>query len=466
MVYSAIAEHVLPAIYDLAEKTSRYRCRRVLERTQYLSREEIIQLQNSNLRALIKHAYQTVPYYNRKFKEGRLKPSDIATVEDLSKLPVLTKDDIRQNFEDLISQRFPRSQLVPYRTGGTGSPMRFFITKSKISWEVAAEYRAYSWAGYRFGDRCFMFWGSPIDLGRRTSRHERISRKLARRFERIVAVDPWLLSETVLGKFAYLLRNFRPVIIRGYAGPVYIMAKYLLENNIHDVRSRAVITSAETLFKPMRTAIENAFESEVFDYYGSREAGAIASECEEHSGYHVSAENHAIELVNAGEQVSHGETGEILVTTLRNFGMPLIRYSIGDVGKSSDEICNCGRGLPLMKSIVGRASHLLRVRDKSSGRIVPLDASVLMDYLIIHFKSSLQGFRIIQESLDRVVVKIVRGKHYVENDIEFLANQLHKYLGPEMEIVIELVDDIPPFPSGKRSPLISKINAFESYDQK
>jgi len=455
-----MAENILIPIYDLTQKTSRYSCRRILEHTQYLSREGINQLQNDNLRALIRHAYQTVPYYNREFKERRLRPDDIAKVEDLRKLPVLTKDDIRRNFEDLISRDFPINRLIPYRTGGTGSPLRFFVTKSKISWEVAAEYRAYSWAGYKFGDRCFMFWGSPIDLSMRISQHERILRKIARSFERIVVVDPWVLSETVLEKFAYMLRNFKPRIIRGYAGPVYIMARYLLENKIYDVRPKAVITSAETLYKSMRTVIENAFGSPVFDYYGSREAGAIASECEEHSGYHISAENHVLEFVKEGENVSHDETGEILITGLRNYGMPLIRYQIGDVGKPSNEFCACGRGLPLMKSIEGRASQLFRVLDKSSGKIIPLDASVLMDYLIIHLKSNLEGFRIIQESLDRVVVQVVKREGRLTNDSSFLIEQLGKYLGGEVQIIVEEVDFLPPLPSGKRSPLISKIDDF------
>jgi len=295
-----------------------------LEKTQYLPREEINRLQIKNLRALIKHAYRTVPYYHRAFKETGLRPEDIKTIKDLKKLPVLNKVVIRQNFRDLISRDFPKSQLLSYQTGGTGSPLKFFNTRDQRSWEIAAEYRAYSWAGYRLGDRCFMFWGSPIDLGTHTRRYVQIAKNVARLLERIVMVDPWVVSNRVLSRFAQMLKEFDPKIVRGYAGPVYIVARYLLENNIDDVRPKAVITGAETLFDPMRKTIERAFGCPVFDYYGTREVGAIAAECREHCGYHITAENVVLEFIREGEHVSCGENGAILITGLRNYGMPLI----------------------------------------------------------------------------------------------------------------------------------------------
>ena len=460
-VYSAIIQNWLVPIYDLVRMTSRFKCGRILDKTQYLPREEINRLQMKSLHALITHAYRTVPYYHRVFKETGLRPEDIRTVKDLKKLPVLNKVVIRENFKDLISKDFPKNQLVPYRTGGTGSPLKFYITRDQMSWQVAAEYRAYSWAGYRLGDRCLMFWGSPIDLGTHRRQYVHIAKKVAHLLERTVLVDPWVLSDRVLSMFAHMFKEFDPKIVRGYAGPLYIVARYLLENDIGDVRPKAVITSAETLFDPMRKTVERAFGCPVFDYYGSREVGAIAAECEEHCGYHITAENVLLEFVSEGEHVSCGENGAILVTGLRNYGMPLIRYDIGDIGKHSNEICSCGRGLPLMESIEGRASQFLGVRDKHSGRIVPLDASVIMDYIMIHLKSPLESFKIIQESLDYVVIKIVRGKYYLKEDTDFLLEQLHNYLGTDVNIDVQFVDALPPLPSGKRSPFISKINAFE-----
>lgn len=446
-------------IYDLVRGTSRYKYGKILEKTQRLNQDEINRLQLKNLHALLTHAYRTVPYYHTVFKQRGLRPGDIKTVQDLNKLPVLNKADVRKNFTDLISKDFPTKQLIPYETGGTGSTLKFYITREKISWEVAAEYRAYGWAGYRLGDRCFMFWGSPKDLSRHMFGYAHIAKRVAGLLERIVVVDPWVLSDENLSIFANMLKDFDPDVVRGYTGPVYIVAKYLLQNKIEDVRPKAVITSAETLFDPMRKTIESAFGCPVFDFYGSREVGAIAAECEEHCGYHITAENVVVEFLRENEHVSAGENGEIIVTGMRNYGMPMIRYNTGDVGKPSAEVCSCGRGLPLMRSVEGRTAQFLAVRDENSGKIIPIEAAVI-EYVLFHLNLPLESFRIIQESLTHVVIKIVRDKGYSQEKTDFVVEHLRKYLGTSLEIEIEFVDTLSPLPSGKRSPFISKVKAF------
>lgn len=457
-MYTAIAENMLLPFYDLLRRTSRYKCGKILEKTQYLPIDEIARLQNKNLRALITHSYRTVPYYHRIFKEKGLRPEDIKTVRDLGKLPVLKKVDVRENFADLISKNFPKNKLIPYQTGGTGSPLRFYITKDQMSWEVAAEYRAYAWADYKFGDSCFTLWGAQTDLQRARGG---IARKVAGLLSRTTVVDPFFLSDEVLSDFVDIVKRLNPKVIRGYATPVYVLSRYLLEKGIDDVRPKTVITSAETLFKPMRKTIEEAFGCDVFDYYGSREIGGIAFECEEHNGYHITAENVVVEFVRDGDNVEPEQNGMIVLTGLRNYGMPLIRYENGDVGEPSKEVCNCGRGLQLMKSIMGRLSQFLAGCEKGSGRIVPLHASLMMDHFMTHLKSPPQNYRIIQESVDYLIIKIVKSKNYSNEDTGLFVKQLRDYLGTDVKIEVQFVDDLPPLPSGKRSPIISKIDAFE-----
>jgi phenylacetate-CoA ligase len=212
----------------------------------------------------------------------------------------------------------------------------------------------------------------------------------------------------------------------------------------------------------MRKSIEKAFGCQVFDHYGSREIGSIASECEEHSGYHIAAENVVVEFVKDDEHVSQGEDGVILLTGLRNYGMPFIRYQIGDVGSPSKETCNCGRGLPLMKSVKGRISQFFVVCDENSGKTTPVDMSLLMEYIMIHLKSRPDSYRAIQERRDYIRVEIVQSKSYSPQDTNFLVEQLHKYLGASVKIEIKFVDVLPPLPSGKRSQFISKVSAFNT----
>ena len=455
-IYPYLMENLALPVYDIVRGTYRFRFGKVLQKTQWLSREEIERLQTRNLRVLLKHAYESVPYYRRIFRQRGLSPCDIQSVDDLVKLPILTKADVRKNFEDLISRGFPRSRLISYRSGGTGNQVKFYITKEQRSWEVAAEYRAYGWAGFRRGNRCFMFWASPIDL----SKYSSVVRRFAKTLERIFIVDTYVISLEVLDRFAYLLGKFNPEIIRGYATSVYMMAKYLLETGVDYVRPRAVITNAETLFDFMRETIEEAFSCPVFDSYGSREIGALAAECEEHSGYHISVENVAIEFVREGKHVAAGEKGLIIVTSLRNFGMPFIRYKIGDVGRPSSEVCSCGRGLPLASQIEGRVSEFMAVYDKKSQRVVPV-GPVYPVIIIALIQMPLKSVRVIQESLDKLVVKAVKDRGYSQKHTDFLLDYMHKFLGDDITIEVEFVHSIPPLPSGKRSSFISKINSFE-----
>ena len=445
---------VLP-VYDIFRGTSRQKFSSVLQRTQWLSRDKIERLQEDNLRVLLKYAYENVPYYRRIFRKRGLTPSEIKGVDDLEKLPILTKADLRKNFKDLISRNYPKSNLIRYTSGGTGDPVIFYITTEKLSWEIAAEFRAYSWAGYNLGDTCFLIWGSPSDLSKRKN----IISHFTRFFENIHTVNALnQITDEILNVYVSSMKKIKPKIVRGYAHSIYLLAKFMLEKNIECAGIKSVITTAETLLDSRRKIIEEAFDCPVFDCYGSREVGAIAAECEKHEGYHVSAENVVLECTKNGEKVAPGEFGEILVTNLRNFGMPLIRYKIGDVGVQSDEICSCGRGLPLLSSLEGRMIEFLTIFDRKSNKKIPISPVV---FQIALGQLPLKQYQIFQDRLDRIIIKIVKDNGYLPKHKEFLMNHLHHYIDNGTKIDIEYVDNIPPMPSGKRPLSISRINPFE-----
>jgi phenylacetate-CoA ligase len=371
------------------------------------------------------------------------------------KLPVLTKAGLRKNFNALISRSFQADKLVPYHSGGTGDPVHFYVTKDSLSWEIAAEFRAYGWAGYHLGDPCFVLWGSRADL----SKHMSMVLRFTKRLENVLTVDAFLMPDEVLSRYASLLKKFNPQIVRGYAHSVSLLARYLLENGVDNVRPRAVITTAEILTDSRRKIIEEAFGCPVFDYYGSREVGGLAAECEAHCGNHISVENVVMEFTQEGERVAAGEKGAILLTSLRNFGMPFIRYQIGDVGKPLDDVCACGRGLPLMSSIDGRTMEFLRVLDKSSGRVVSVSPGVFevaLGYL------PLKQYRIYQESLKKIVIKAVKKDEYSQEHTDFMNRYVRNYFGNDVSIEIEFVDDLPPMPSGKRPLAVSKLDQVYS----
>jgi phenylacetate-CoA ligase len=290
----------------------------------------------------------------------------------------------------------------------------------------------------------------------------KLIRRLTSALENVSFLNTYVLSAEVLDKYITFMRKFNPEVIRGYASSVYLIAKYMSEKGIKCAHPKAVITTAETLLDFQRKTIEEAFNCQVFDYYGSREIGSIAAECEVHNGYHISAENLVLECVKDGEQVSAGENGEILLTSLRNYGMPFIRYAIGDVGKLSEDPCACGRGLPLLASIEGRISQFMSVLDKRLGKIIPVSTAGpgLFGGALMYLP--IERYRIIQESLDKIIIIAVKGRNYSQRHTDLLIEHIHKFLGNNITLEIKFVNHLPPLPSGKRSVFISKINPFRS----
>jgi phenylacetate-CoA ligase len=175
--------------------TTRHKYRRELEKTQWLSTEEINKIQIKNLKAVINHAYSTVPYYKKLFKEVDLYPSDIKEINGLNKIPPLSKSNIQNNEDLLLSQNMPQNQMISYYSGGTGNPIDFFITKDQISWEIAAEFRAYSWADYHLGDRCALFWGSPFEI----SKQEKMIKRITSWIEGIKLFSTYTIWDELLG---------------------------------------------------------------------------------------------------------------------------------------------------------------------------------------------------------------------------------------------------------------------------
>ena len=457
-LYNSMVNNLVLPVYDLVRGTNRHKYGKILEKTQWQSPQEIADQQNTSLRALIKHAYETVPFYNRVFKENNIKPEDIREQKDLVKIPPITKKDVVNHKEEMVSTAIPREKLIEYMSGGTGDQITFYVTKEQLSWELAAEYRAYGWGGYKLGDKCQLFWGSPIDM----AKSEKLTKQITSWIERVRIVNTYFIKDEVMEGHLKSLREFRPEVIKGYSSSVYMVAKYINEKGLTEFRPRTIITSAESLFPHYREEIENAFQCKVFDYYGSREIGALAAECEEHDGFHISAENLVMEFTKDNEPVDEGENGLIYITSLRNYGMPFIRYEIGDVGKPSYETCPCGRGLPLISSLEGRSSQFMAVKDKETGKIIPVSTAApgIIGNLLMYVP--VDSYRILQESLEKVTVQIVPAENYSEKDSEFLIDHLYEYLGDNIEVEIEKLDYMPPLPSGKRSVFISKINPFHS----
>lgn len=408
---------------------------RSLMKSQWLKPDDLQQLSTKKLRLLLKYAYESVPYYHGAFKKRKMRPDSIKSVEDLPKLPLLTKRVVRENFQFLLAKNFPRKNLILWHTGGsTGEPMRFMHDSTSLHWLNAAVLRSFYWAGYRRFDKMVNVWGLPSEFPQ------------VKPWQRQVTISTLGADYSRLRGYLRFMEEFGPKGIRGYASSIYLLARAA---EAMRVSLDYAISSSEMLFGHYRKLIESRFGCEVYDNYSSREL-MIASECEEHAGYHIAAENILVEFVRDGEHVSSGEIGEIIITDLRRYGMPFIRYAIGDLGKSCSETCPCGRGLPLIESLEGRVTDIIRTPD---GKFISSPALTLLFDGI-----NIEQYRIEQKSAEELVIKVVKGPGYSENDTRKIFERIKKYVG-EMKLDIEFADKIPLAKSGKFRVVFSDQNS-------
>lgn len=406
---------------------------RFLKKSQWFSSLEITNLQIKRLRKLIKYSYENVPYYHHILRKRNLKPADIKTIEDLKKIPILGKNEINAYMKELISKSFPRKKLLPYSTGGsTGEPTKFMHDWDSLPWIEAANNRFFSWAGKKLFSKIISI--SPPRAG---------IIKTARRFKREKSLTIFGGNEERIEEVIKIIKKEKAAGIKGYASSLGYLADFILKSETKDIKLKFVISSSEVLTKETRKTIEEAFNCRVFDNYGSREF-AIGGECQEHRGFHIAAENLVVEFVdlNKNESVTDGEAGEIIITDLTRYGMPLIRYRIGDIGVfSSEERCHCGRGLPLIKKLKGRVTEMIVT---SQGRHLPGVAIVTMIFKDLNIRQ----FKVIQEKVDSLKILIVKGKGFSKKDLDFIIESF-KELDENLSIKFEFLNEIPTSHTGK-----------------
>ncbi|MBA7573887.1 hypothetical protein ES708_15688 [subsurface metagenome] len=421
-----------------------------LEQTQWLSPEELHNLQWEKLKKLLTYSFANVPYYKDMFEAKGLTPEDIQTPEDFRKLPLLSKEDIMANFSKLTSRQYSRSDLIPNSTGGsTGVNLSFFNDKKRASTELAVGLRGDQWAGLEVRDKSAHLWGSPFDLSRQRCLINIIGNQILRR----LFLSSYNLSEETMYVYARKLAHYQPKVIIGYSSPLYLFAKFLQEKGIKGIRPQSIISSAETLYDFQRQLIESVFQCPVFNRYGSREFGAIAVECPEHNGLHLNIEHVYVECVKDNEPASPGEVGELVITNLDNYGMPFIRYRIGDVAVPSDRKCNCGRGLPLLERIEGRTFDVVA---GTNGRCL---GGTFWTLLLRTFIKGISQFQVVQKAKDQIDITIVTNEAFKIGYIDLLKSKVREYCGSDMQVNFYTVPSIPVGKSGKFRFVVSKIHS-------
>lgn len=419
-----------------------------LEKTQYATEKILLEKQWVKLRTIIRYAYDNNLFYRERFDQYGVHPEEIMSYEDITKIPILTKEEIRRNTPKMMSDGFSRDTLLKIKTGGsTGKPLELYITEECSEMRNACARRHDRWAGWEVGEPVGAVWGNPVlpnDI-----KGKLINWLLAP----TIYLDTMNVTEKTVKKFAKDWEESKPTLLFGHAHSLYLLAQYVHGLSIRHIQPEGIISTSMVLFPHERETIEHVFGVKVFDRYGCEEVSLIASECERHEGMHLNIEHLFIEFVkDDGSSAKPGEPGNIIVTDLMNRAMPFIRYKVEDVGVPLEKKCSCGRGLPLMEKVSGRVADFLIKKDGTRVAGVSLIENTLTKI------PGIEQMQIIQESLEFIRIRLVPGSRLDQGRRLELVKYFETLFGPGTDVQIEIVPTIRPEKTGKYRFAICKIS--------
>jgi len=434
---------VVPA-WATHERSNYLRVAARLERERSMGLDERRARQWAALRSVVAHAWRETDFYRQRFREAGFEPGDLRSWEDLSRLPVLTKQDVRQQGERLLARSYSGKVLARKRTSGsTGVSLHLQVDDACIQWQRGVVLHRDRWTGWDLGEYRAAVWGNPPPLD-----HWRPKLRNAL-LDRMFFLDTLRMDEKMMDHFATGIRRRRPTLLWGHAHSLALFARFWEQRRYAPCRLKGIISTAMMLHAHERRKIEQVFGCRVFDRYGCEEVSLIASECEAHTGLHVNTDSLVVEI-----QPEPGVSeGRVIVTDLRNRAMPFIRYEVGDRAVPSPGTCPGGRSYPLLARITGRVADYL---------YTPAGELVSGISLTENFATLIPGVdqvQIEQDLLTHLVLRVVPAADFGAASREAIAACVHARFGPEMRHDVELVDRIPQEASGKYRFTICKIAA-------
>ena len=410
----------------------------LVEKTQFYDRAKLDRYQNNEFRKLIIHSYNNVRFYRNWFRKNEIYLSDFKKVEDIKRLPVLTKDIIRSNFKDLISLNLEKfSPKLLMTSGSTGIPFKFFVDKLALFKEKASYNRQFRIYNIKLHDRSAVLRGSLVY---EHNKKDEILWKYSFR-EKAIHFNTFHMNEENCKKIIKKIIEFRPRLFKAYPMALFILSKYIEKYNVEFPFLTLIHFSSESYTSIHRDYIKKQFSCPILDRYGQSEIVLNAYECRPENGYHIEEENNILELLDKNnEQVSEGETGKIIGTNLHNFSMPLIRYSTEDLAVMGSNECECGRQSKKLKSIQGRVLDQIVTEDKSL--ISGISFYHYWKHRISEKIPTVLYVQIIQPNIEEIIVKIFPDKSYSKDDEKIIVQELKKFVG-NLEISFEYLKEIP-----------------------
>jgi phenylacetate-CoA ligase len=407
--------------------------------------DKLINYQEESLKNLLIHAYKNVTYYTQIFDEiGLVKNTNIVDLSKFNKIPILTKDKIRKNYQTLISKDYEKRGWYNYSSGGsTGEPLKIIkdLLYNKRARATAKFYQ--NMIGISNNNpKNINLWGSDRDI--REGAWD-IKERVQNWFGNTKLLNSFKMKEEDMDKYCKVINSFKPEFIIGYAGCLYELCRYAENKNIQLFTPKVIISSAETLRDDMRQKIEIMFGTKLFNFYGSREVGALAGECK-YGSMHIFSFSNFIEILDKNNQlVDNNEEGRVIVTNLHNYSMPFIRYEIGDMAITGSKSCKCGSSLPVLKQITGRITDHFKLEN---GTMVPAEFIIHLIGVVCN-KGQINKFQVIQEEYKKIRIFIVPQGKINKSEMEEIENKMKTVMGKDIKFIWEFVKDIPKTDSGK-----------------
>tara|TARA_Y100001954_G_scaffold157036_1_gene166839 strand:+ start:6200 stop:7534 length:1335 start_codon:yes stop_codon:yes gene_type:complete len=405
------------------------------------NKEEIKKWRSLKLQKLIQHAYYNTVYYKNLFDSNKINPNEIRSIEDLSKLPPLTKDLAKENYNDLIPNNISRIKYIRKNTGGsTGDPFNYLLDKRSWSYIVAENWHNWERIGYKMGNN-YIALGSHSILP--SGNKKSIKHNIYYWLKGKKPINALNMSKEASKKHLVYIKKNNYQYVYGYASSIFLLAKAALENNIDSKFIKGCITTSEILTDYYRSTIKEAFQCDIIDNYGAADGGVNAFKVNEgdfNVGYNC--------IVRVGEKVNSIDTGGILqVTDLYNYAMPFINYQLGDSAIISMDNHNDYNGQVLSK-VFGRSSDVIEL---SNGNVLTGPG------FTIFFKDvDVEAYSVKQTGNLELTIQIKENSNYIPENDKLIIQTMKKYAGSDCKIVLQKVDKFDLLKSGKRKYFISQ----------
>jgi phenylacetate-CoA ligase len=420
-------------------------------------RNDLERYKIKHLRRVVKYAFENVRFYHDLFRASGVYPEDIKSIQDLNKLPIIRKKEMRlYGVNGLISKDFSIDRLKRLTTGGsTGEPFSIYICAKEDDWRKAIYLRANISCGQKPRDR----WVA-IDVAERTSENSHLN-KFFGIFERKIVPVTWSRHLQLQA-----LSKLNPNIMDGFSSVMIMLARMAEARSITSIRPRIIFGTGDLINKQSKDYLERVFNAPYFDQFGCTEVDRTAWQCPERLGYHIDEDSVIMQFVDEnGKEVAPGERGEIVYTSLFNYAMPLIRYGVADIGIPVDDECPCGRTLSLMKVVEGRSNSFLVF----PGKHIVAPMSFIEVLKAFTLSEEIEQYRVIQKSENLVEIYVKKTSKYVDEEkirSQLLANisnglpRIAEVNFPEINFEIKFVEEIPLSGRGKLNVVFSHVPAF------